>query len=213
MATEARKVRASRQLELMELREEIIHSRELAEEKEWKAEILLKERQLERNRRLIDKKKQELYLKEMEEKQMQELNQLEEGSGTGVHEAGNLGQIPTDYVNSQVNERSKAPVPTIEQQQVTCVLFREDKQVKDLLIAEPGAWVEDWVSKHSHSHMGIHDDLQKRANKIMQQKKLTRLVKDSLKSRLRSSRVLVSEEDTDQEELYQPTTSGIGHFI
>ena len=212
-----RSKRASRRLELIQMREEILAERELAEQKEWEADMIVKERQLEMNRRALDWKRREKELEKEERWQMKQLDELEDDMDEGmrtqaVNKVGKVGHTSDDYVTNIMSERPVAvgtrEGKTITRQQVMRALFKENKQSVDIPIQHTSSRVEDWIASHPQAQ---HDnvvaaDLQKSAKMIIDEKLRTRPIR-------KPNKVLqVQEEDSELEDEVELVTTGVRHL-
>ena len=73
---ENREKRSKKVLELIKIHDEIIEMREKAQANEWEAEKIERKNKLECTQRVIQRKKEELQLKQDEEQQMKEIQEL-----------------------------------------------------------------------------------------------------------------------------------------
>ena len=69
--------RAKRTLELMALKDEIIETRERAKQMEWEAEMCVKEKELEKNNRILMCRRREQEIQKAQEEKVHQCRQLE----------------------------------------------------------------------------------------------------------------------------------------
>ena len=172
----------------MKMQQDIIDIREEAKQKEWEAEMMVREKELENSRRLLEKRRREEALWMEEEQQKEEWLELDRREKAG-HKLKKVGQTPDDYAVQtamrQVASKQRSIVNSERdsRQRVTQSLFKEDNGSANVPDVR-GYRVQDWVSKHSqskYSQAQEEDDLQMIANKIIEAKMRTQPEKRSIK--------------------------------
>ena len=148
-----------------------------------------KEKQLEFNRRLIERKKREQQIREEQAAQEYELCKLAEDEHANTSsvtwlQTKEMGQIPLNYSAARVNTQPESAhcAASGSQARVTCALFTEGEW-NALPVAQDNR-VDDWVSTHSRVPTEM-DDLQRKARRIMETKERTRQPVMTLRSSLK----------------------------